>query len=377
MEINLKEKLRILRQQKNITQEALANHIGITPQSVGKWERGEGYPDITLLPKIAFYFDITVDELLCVDQIKIEETIKEYQKQSRIYKQSGENAKNLELWEKAYSEFPNDCRVIEGLMLAINRDAIFPCPKNKAERIIALGKELLEKSTDVNQREEAVQELCFTYNSIGDKENALYYAEMGGNFYVTRADLRAHVLEGEEGVEACQNYIMSAVSMITIMATNMVHKINFSHEEIIEIYRFSNDIIKLLFSDGNVGFHSIDISSNCFLIANEYAQMHDKQNTLNELEECVKYAVISAKLTDMDYTAPLVNRLKHRESETSKNYFGNQCNIIIESLEKPDHASSKYFDFIRDDDSFKHLIAELKKYAEYESSNSCTNLSLL
>ena len=71
MEINLKEKLRSLRQQKNITQEALANHLGITPQSVGKWERGEGFPDITLLPKIAFYFDVTVDELLCVDQVGV------------------------------------------------------------------------------------------------------------------------------------------------------------------------------------------------------------------------------------------------------------------------------------------------------------------
>ena len=108
MEINLKEKLRTLRQRKNVTQEALANHLGITPQSVGKWERGEGFPDITLLPKIAFYFDVTVDELLCVDRLKIEENINEYQNQSRIYQQTGENEKLLELWEKAYDEFPNE-----------------------------------------------------------------------------------------------------------------------------------------------------------------------------------------------------------------------------------------------------------------------------
>lgn len=62
MQINLKDKLRSLRLQKNITQEALANHLGITPQSVGKWERGEGFPDITLLPRIAFYFDIVKEK---------------------------------------------------------------------------------------------------------------------------------------------------------------------------------------------------------------------------------------------------------------------------------------------------------------------------
>ena len=101
MQINLKGKLRSLRLQKNITQEALANHLGITPQSVGKWQRGEGFPDITLLPRIAFYFDITVDELLCVDQVRVEEAIAEYERQAAVYQNNGENEKNLELWEQA------------------------------------------------------------------------------------------------------------------------------------------------------------------------------------------------------------------------------------------------------------------------------------
>lgn len=364
MEINLKEKLRSLRQKKNVTQEALANHLGITPQSVGKWERGEGFPDITLLPKIAFYFDVTVDELLSVDRIRVEEVISKYVEKSNIYKQNGENTKNLELWENAYKEFPNDCRVIKGLMSAINRDAIFPCPKDKAEQIIALGKELLERSIDASQREAAIRELCYAYDSIGDKEKALYYADMAGNFYVTRKDLRAHILDGEEGVKACQDYIMSAVGMISSMASSMVLKTNFSHEDVIGIYRFSNDIIKLLLSDGNVGFKSIDISSNCFWIANEYAIMQDKENTLSELEECVKHAVISAKLTDMDYTALMVNRLKHRVTETSKNYLGNQCNSIIDSLHNPNYVFSKNFDFVREDDRFKEIVSELKRYAE-------------
>ena len=222
MEINLKEKLRSLRQQKNITQEALANHLGITPQSVGKWERGEGFPDITLLPKIAFYFDVTVDELLCVDQVRVEEAICEYQRQSKICCQNGENQKNLEIWEKAYSEFPKDCRVIEGLMHAINRDAVYPCPKAEADRIIALGEELLKRSTDTSQRESAIQTLCFVYDSVGDQEKALHYAEMGGNFYVTKSGLMAQVLKGEDGVEACQNYILSAMSMASLMSTLMV-----------------------------------------------------------------------------------------------------------------------------------------------------------
>ena len=91
MEIMIKDKLRTLRQQKNVTQETLANHLGITPQSVGKWERGEGFPDITLLPKLALYFDVTVDELLCVDKARIDEVINSYIAESKLYKQTGKS----------------------------------------------------------------------------------------------------------------------------------------------------------------------------------------------------------------------------------------------------------------------------------------------
>ena len=358
MEINLKEKLRSLRQQKNITQEALANHLGITPQSVGKWERGEGFPDITLLPKIAFYFDVTVDELLCVDQVRVEEAICEYQRQSKICCQNGENQKNLEIWEKAYSEFPKDCRVIEGLMHAINRDAVYPCPKAEAERIIALGEELLKRSTDTRQRENAVQTLCYIYDSVGDQEKALHYAEMGGNFYVTKSGLRAHVLKGEEGVEACQNYILSAISMASLMSTLMVQKLTFSHEEIIEAYQFSNNIIKMLFSDGNVGFYANDISSNYYCIALQYAEMNDAKCTLNSLEESCRYAIIEANLKDMNYTAPMVNRKKCKKSDITKNYKGNACNLRLKAL------ADKRFDFVRNEERFKKIIADLEKHAE-------------
>ena len=52
------------RKQLNITQETLATHCQVSKASVSKWEKGQSYPDITLLPKLAAYFDITVDDLL-------------------------------------------------------------------------------------------------------------------------------------------------------------------------------------------------------------------------------------------------------------------------------------------------------------------------
>lgn len=357
MEINLKDKLRAMRQQKNVTQEALANHLEITPQSVGKWERGEGFPDITLLPKIAFYFDVTVDELLGVEQARVEEAIAGCQRQSKIFLHDGENIKNREIWEKAYSEFPNDCRVIEGSMSALNNTQIYPRPREDAERIIALGEELLQKTTDISQRESAILTLSYTYESI-DKEKALYYADMGGSLWATKQSLRAFILNGEEGVEACQNNIAELIHKAAMTAMDMTVKTRFSHEEIIEAYQFAIDILKRLYSDGNIGFDSFWVSLFYQNIAIEYAGMKDAENTLMELENSAEYAVISANLKDMDYTAPMVNRLKHIEANTSKNYTGNVCNIRIKDF------SDSSFDFVRDDDVFKRIIAELEKNAE-------------
>ncbi len=62
--INIADNISRLRRKKNITQEELAEFIGVTKASVSKWENGQSMPDIMLLPMLASFFDITVDELI-------------------------------------------------------------------------------------------------------------------------------------------------------------------------------------------------------------------------------------------------------------------------------------------------------------------------
>lgn len=57
------EKIRLLRKNKNLTQTQLAEALSVSSQSVSKWENHLSAPDITLLPVIARYFGITMDEL--------------------------------------------------------------------------------------------------------------------------------------------------------------------------------------------------------------------------------------------------------------------------------------------------------------------------
>ncbi len=64
MELNLAENIREMRKARGITQTELAQSLSVTPQSVSRWETGQAYPDVVLLPKIAKYFDVTLDELM-------------------------------------------------------------------------------------------------------------------------------------------------------------------------------------------------------------------------------------------------------------------------------------------------------------------------
>ncbi len=63
-EWRLSENIVKLRHDKKITQEELASFAGVTKASVSKWENGQSLPDILLLPRLAAYFDVTVDALI-------------------------------------------------------------------------------------------------------------------------------------------------------------------------------------------------------------------------------------------------------------------------------------------------------------------------
>ena len=60
------KEIRRLRDDRGITQEALAAALDVTPQTVSKWERGASMPDIGMLPKIAIYFGVTIDQLFAM-----------------------------------------------------------------------------------------------------------------------------------------------------------------------------------------------------------------------------------------------------------------------------------------------------------------------
>lgn len=64
MELNMGTIISQKRKEKQITQQQLAEFMGVSKASVSKWETGQSYPDITLIPLLAGYFNISIDQLM-------------------------------------------------------------------------------------------------------------------------------------------------------------------------------------------------------------------------------------------------------------------------------------------------------------------------
>lgn len=67
MELKLGAAIKRLRTEKGITQEALADYVGVSFQAVSKWETDTTMPDITLLPKLAVFFGVSIDDLFSIN----------------------------------------------------------------------------------------------------------------------------------------------------------------------------------------------------------------------------------------------------------------------------------------------------------------------
>lgn len=119
MELKIGTNLRRLRLAKGITQEQLSEAMNVSCAAVSKWERGETYPDITLLQPLAYYFGVTLDELMGYDQEKIEAGIEEV---IARYRQHWNDPEGREIIVRAYRDYPNDYRIMHYYMWNIGGD---------------------------------------------------------------------------------------------------------------------------------------------------------------------------------------------------------------------------------------------------------------
>ena len=121
MEMSIGTNIKSLRQQKSVTQEQLAEAMNVTCAAVSKWERGETFPDITLLQPLAYYFGVSIDELMGYSIHKIEQSIADLLERYRVLYRS-DFAAARELIVKAHADYPNDYRIMHCYMWNLGGD---------------------------------------------------------------------------------------------------------------------------------------------------------------------------------------------------------------------------------------------------------------
>ena len=162
------------------------------------------FPDISLPPKIAFYFDVTKDEKSSRRSqfVNISDKVK-------FGCQNGENQKIWKSGKRHILNFRRIAALSVGSACNHQRWGV-SLPKLKQMRNIIVSEELCrDHGHFLSKREKCYTMFVLYLADIIDKRKALYYADMSGTFHITREDLRTTILDGEEGVKACQSYMMS------------------------------------------------------------------------------------------------------------------------------------------------------------------------
>ena len=106
MALCIGEKLKQFRKARDLTQEQLADIFNVSPQSVSRWETGATYPDMELLPHIAIFFEVTVDELLGTKEVLSKGKVEGYTKDIRNLLNAGKFYDAIDLAQKAVDEYP-------------------------------------------------------------------------------------------------------------------------------------------------------------------------------------------------------------------------------------------------------------------------------
>ncbi len=199
MDLLIGENIKRLRRERELTQEEAAAHLGISFQAISKWERGDGYPDITMLPALANYFGVSVDELIGMNKI---EKSKKYDDINALWTENNKNGlhrNNVALMRKSLKTFPNDALLL--VQLSTSLEKLEGTEEERAKYLresIAVQEQILRYGEDPEIQSATLFNICFAYWKSGERDKALEQAGKLPNLYKARENALVYFLQGDE-----------------------------------------------------------------------------------------------------------------------------------------------------------------------------------
>ena len=203
MNLKIGENLRRFRRERELTQEEVASHLGVSFQAVSKWERNEGYPDITLLPSLANYFHVSVDALIGMEDVASAAQRDDFNRRWEENRAAGLHAENVALMKEALAIFPNDALLLVQLSASLERlDGTDAERREYLRQSIEVQEQILRHTADSEVRGAVLFNIADAYWRYGDNERAYAYAEKLPNLYKTRETALVRILPDGEARRA-------------------------------------------------------------------------------------------------------------------------------------------------------------------------------
>lgn len=347
MQLNLGNKIRELRASQKRTQEELATALGVTPQAVSRWEAGGSYPDVEIIPAIANYFCISIDELFGYENDrtkKIDILAEKINEMNR--KNNGEDINMNEciaLARESLIEFPNNEKLTLALASALynagyvrygeyhidDKDgySIYDTERHKKysewQEAVKLYEKLLLTLTDEKMRQQAIIELSQLYKNLGEHDKALILAESAPDIYASKAFLRIKAFDGKEAIAACSEALLQTVRYSAELIESIVTSDkNISYDTAAKLIENAISMFALVCTDGFYG-KQYGFIACLYMLRSYYLWLSgDHDAAFDSLDKAYENAHASDKLVvgELCYSSPLLCHIKSQPVEESGNF---------------------------------------------------------
>ena len=208
--MKLGEKIKCLRKQKNLSQEVLANYLGVSFQAVSKWESGTTMPDVMLIPAIASFFGVSTDELFDFNLFEMEQQIDAICCEAYLCRDT-DATKAEKILREGLQRYPGNDHILNNLLYTMDY-------RTSTEEVITLCKSLIESTRDDAVKYDACRILALCYKEKGQYELVKETLERIPEVYFSKLELMASLMKGEVSYEAAQKQKnVSAESLVNML----------------------------------------------------------------------------------------------------------------------------------------------------------------
>ncbi len=351
-----------LRREKDITQEQLAEYLGITSRAVSQWECDRTSPDISQIPALCHIFDVSSDTLLGIDIEKTNEQIREYLDKAQKSTFAGKFAESVEILREANRKFPKSHEIMYELAEAIINVHSRKGTKDYDE-VFALCNRILDECTDTHLRYKAIDALAIAYGYADKKDEMMKLAEQMPRANHTYESFMLYHWEGDKGYREMQEYFDFCVYDILVLLRNIAYakqddgKLIYSAEERKKILQVEIDLLDLIYPDGDFQTRAQEGYQTCAFLANAYWNEKDYDKFFYWLDKGIDFAIKSDLCTDDDVYTSLPLR-GWSGGGLIPEEDGNLTQWYLDWL-----TTDKDFDEVRSDPRYDAAIKRLKEYA--------------